>query len=918
VKQIQTALQIITGGLPFEVRAPKVENDRGYSQPWFGYFDDVAAAAKAVHSLDKQPGCGAVYVTLNPVLPDLLARCYNRLAAAKKDSSTTTDAQITGRRWMLIDVDPVRPAGVSSNDSEHQLSLDIAGAVKLQLDEWGWPEPLEADSGNGAHLLYRLDLPNDEPSKTLVHDSLKALASLFDIPGQVQVDQGVANASRISKIYGTMARKGDHIPARPHRRARIINAPADIRPVPLELLEALAAKAPKPVAPAPRTPPAPRSQSRGNDILERARKYMESVPAPVTGQNSNDALYKAGCKLVRDFELGEHDAVEILHEWASQTEAWDRAPIEKVIRNAQKHARGEPGRLANAERPSMHAPALKQEDEGEPLDWGDIEEGSASSKGKPVPTEGEDPRELYNKAKATDMGNAERLVKLAGSRLRHVPQWGWLAWDGKRWAIDEGKAREEYKRVVVPGIYQEVLEAARAQDMEMVRIKSKWGLRSEEAGRIGAALHVAKSDAALERSHLEFDQKPWLFNCQNGTIDLRTGALLPHRQEDMITRVSPVVYDPAAECPMWEEFLLTSMGGNGALCDYIQRAVGYSMTGGTEEQVMFLAVGNGQNGKSVLMNTMKAIYGDYAAETPAETLVVRKNENNNSNDLARLAGVRLVTANETEEGQRLAEARVKGMTGGDTLTARFLHKEFFEFKPQFKLWLRTNHRPVIRGSDKGIWRRLRMVPFEVVIPDAQKIQGLEDLLKAEHQGILAWAVRGCLEWQRGGLRPPKEVLVAESQYKEHEDILGAFLRERCVVNQYGSGFTFMKEIYKEYTEWCEEAGERAQTQRKVGQALSERGFKARKGAGGLYVVDGIRIVTCADGDTEDKSEQKANDVNVFGEQTANKSGVSGVGGAVSRFSKNLFFTRKENLETTPLTPLTPLRNDYENDEEVLQ
>jgi len=267
------------------------------------------------------------------------------------------------------------------------------------------------------------------------------------------------------------------------------------------------------------------------------------------------------------------------------------------------------------------------------------------------------------------------------------------------------------------------------------------------------------------------------------------------------------------------------MDGNKELIGFLQRAVGYSLTGDTSEQVLFILYGTGNNGKTTFLTTIGSLLGDYALQTPTETLLIKRNTTI-PNDIARLKGARLVTAIEAEEGRRLAEALVKQMTGGDRLAARFLHAEWFEFTPAHKIFLGTNHKPVIRGTDLAIWRRIRLVPFSVVIPEEKRDKHFAQKLLPELPGILNWALQGCLTWQREGLKTPREVQEATSAYKAEMDQLAGFLDDCCITRK--GQRVRGNELYKAYREWCERNTERAISGTRFGRRLVERGINKTK------------------------------------------------------------------------------------------
>jgi putative DNA primase/helicase len=439
----------------------------------------------------------------------------------------------------------------------------------------------------------------------------------------------------------------------------------------------------------------------------------------------------------------------------------------------------------------------------------------------------------------TDLGNAERLLAAHGDDLRFCPTWGaWLTWDGMRWAVDDLQEVARRAIAVARALYT---EAGQRTDQAERAALGAWALKCESDQRRRAMIRTAEALTAIRPQVL--DRDPWLLTTGNGTVDLRTGELLPHRRADLATKLAPVTYDPDATAPTWEAFLERIMAGNDELIGFLQRAAGYSLTGDIREQCMMILYGSGANGKTTLLETLAAMMGDYATKTPTETLLVKRGDTIPA-DVARLRGARLVTAVEAEEGQRLAESLVKQMTGGDTLTARKLYGDFFEFHPTFKLWLGSNHKPAIRGTDLAIWRRIRLVPFGVTIPEPEQDKTLPDKLRGELPGILAWAVRGCLDWQRHGLRAPAPVLAATAQYRGEQDVLGTWLDDCCVLganNQAPAGA-----LYASYRTWTDERGERTECGTVFARRLAERGFdKYRAGKGIMYI--GLGLLTSDDG-----------------------------------------------------------------------
>lgn len=428
----------------------------------------------------------------------------------------------------------------------------------------------------------------------------------------------------------------------------------------------------------------------------------------------------------------------------------------------------------------------------------------------------------------TDLGNAKRLVFHHGGDFRHCHRWNkWLIWNGKIWSIDDTGQIVRLAKESVKSIYR---EASNASD-ELREKVGKWAIRSESAGFLNSMVSLAQTEEGIPISPNELDTDPYLLNCKNGTINLRTGDLLPHNPKHFITKIIPVEYYPKAECPIWIEFLETIFNWNYDLINFIQRTIGYSLTGDASEQCLFLLHGTGANGKSTFLGTVKELLGDYAQTARFETFLLRDQERI-SNDLARMQGKRFITSIEAEGERRLSEAVIKQLTGQDTITARFLYGEYFEFPAQFKLWLACNHKPIIRGTDHAIWRRIKLIPFNVTIPENKQDKLLDKKLKAEFPGILAWAVQGCLEWQKNGLQTPDEVKAATNDYRNEMDVIQTFIDECCFVKP---GSTEVKTIsgvlYGAYKNWCEQNGEHTLDNRTFGRRMSEKGMKAGKSSG---------------------------------------------------------------------------------------
>jgi P4 family phage/plasmid primase-like protien len=379
----------------------------------------------------------------------------------------------------------------------------------------------------------------------------------------------------------------------------------------------------------------------------------------------------------------------------------------------------------------------------------------------------------------TDVGNGERLVARFGDLIRHCHLWGkWLAWDTRRWAIDAGDQMASLAKRTARRI---LAEASCIGNKKSRKAHISWNKQSECGARIELMLRRAAAEEGIPVLPGDLDQDPWLLNCLNGTIDLKTGKLRPHRRADLITKLAPVEFDSQATCPHWDQTLELFLP-DAAVRAYLQRLCGYALTGVIKDHIMPVAYGTGANGKSTILGAVLGVMGtDYAMKAPPDLLMTKHSETHPT-EPADLLGKRLVVAIETEDGRRLNETMVKELTGGDRIRARRMREDFWEFEPTHKIIMATNHKPIVRGTDLGIWRRLVLVPFTVRVEGAQAIKDMPEKLKAEYSGILAWMVRGCLDWQKNGLGAPEAVASATRTYRDEQDLMGDFLADECVID----------------------------------------------------------------------------------------------------------------------------------------
>ena len=440
-----------------------------------------------------------------------------------------------------------------------------------------------------------------------------------------------------------------------------------------------------------------------------------------------------------------------------------------------------------------------------------------------------------------DTGNADRFTDIFKDRaLYSYTNKGWYLYDGKRWVFDTlGRINDYFEQSVVvlkkQGFPMDKLEGEFLEDYEKRIKKMKTAFEKHLNYSRSNRGTVAGIKQAMYKNSIdisEFNSNDMLINLENSVYDMVSGMNIPHDASFKFTKKANVNYDESKKCPRWEQFLLEIFEGDTELIKWIQKALGYSLTGLTTEQVIFILNGNGKNGKSVFMDVVSHIFGDYRANIQPDSLMVRQSQGANS-DIARLKDARFVTTVESNDGMRFNEGLVKQLTSGDTVTARFLHANEFEFTPKFKLWMATNHRPIIRGTDKGIWRRIRLIPFTREFTDEEVDPDLTSKLLAESDGILQWMLKGLEMWQKERLGMCSKILMANKEYRQEMDVVSTFLDE-CVSNNLGKEVK-AAELYQHYKNYCAQNGFFVLTSTKFGREMDNKGYiKVRKRSGQFY------------------------------------------------------------------------------------
>lgn len=429
----------------------------------------------------------------------------------------------------------------------------------------------------------------------------------------------------------------------------------------------------------------------------------------------------------------------------------------------------------------------------------------------------------------SDVGNAERLIALYGSDIRYsFPEDKFYIWSGRHWQADNTgtiskMARTTLRRLLAEA--EEINETADEADKAVKRKVQSFVIKSENDSRIRAMIHQAKSQPEITLR--ECDSDLFLLNVGNGTLDLRTGKLMDYKKSDYITRMIDIEYDEKAECVNWLSFLDKIFMGNREMVDFVQRSIGYSLTGSEEEQCFYMLYGSGANGKTTFLNTIKMIMGDYSDTLRASSLMTRQFDDGARGDIAKLQGRRFVVTSELNDGQYFDESLLKCVTGGEAIPVRFLYGSEFALRPEFKLWMGTNEKPRIRGTDMGIWRRVRLIPFLYTFSgDERDKKYMDKFIVPELPGILNWAVQGSMKWQREGIEIPQISMSAVEEYKDEMDVVQRFIDEACLMGDIY--ISTVRNLYESFCTWCGKSGDRSVTSIKFGKKLKEKGFEQNK------------------------------------------------------------------------------------------
>jgi putative DNA primase/helicase len=440
----------------------------------------------------------------------------------------------------------------------------------------------------------------------------------------------------------------------------------------------------------------------------------------------------------------------------------------------------------------------------------------------PNPWSDEDMTDPLPAEPKTELGYARRLIHVYGSRLRYVPPWRrWLVWDGTRWAYDSTGQAPRWMKVIARRL---TTDALAIDDSDKRQAALRLARRGESSAAVSGALTLASTEHPMAVSPQDLDADPFLLNCANGTLDLRTGLLRAHDPNDLLTKVTGAAYHPDTLGPTWSKFL-DRVQPDPEMRAYLARLFGHSLEGRTVEHVLPVLHGDGANGKGTALAAILAALGDYGDAADPELLTARTFDAHPTG-VADLFGLRLAVLHESDAGRRLAEGTVKRLTGGDRVKARRMREDFWHFEPSHTFVMLTNHRPLVSGTDEGIWRRLRLVPFDVVIPADERDERLGDRLALEADAVLAWLVAGYQQWRQIGLDQPDRVTAATAEYRNESDALGRFVAERCLT---GPHFTAQSSVlFAAWQSWCGAEGEAPGTNKAFTTTLQNLGYDTRR------------------------------------------------------------------------------------------
>ena len=804
IQEVQRALStILEPGQVFEIRILEAVTDNPrYPATLAGYFKNTAESrALLIKELRRVRSALGFYITPQVCHPDLINRIYQTLKNQKRDYSTSDDT-VTRYRWLLIDSDPERISHISTANEQHEQALQHSLAIASYLRDIGFPEPLRADSGNGGHLLYPIDLPNTPEHVGLISRFLQALSERFNRDG-IKVDTTVFNPSRIWKLYGTPACKGSDTPERPHRMARILSIPDKREVASQELLESIA-------LPVAQESTHKDTSGKSNTTFDMERwlddHHIEHKPAE---------LYKGGkrwplaeCPFCHN---SDHNAIVTQSAAGALGFRCQHNSCRNTYNWQEFRSQFEPDAYSKKQ---QQGPKTDNEDSGD-----------------------DDPLDLC-RFDADDAGNGDAMYVLFKRSFLYCHARGWFTYTGRYWQHDPSAC--SVKRAAVTTLRKRRHEAVE-KDRDAI-IKCTKANDKAVNGCVNRFMTLVTVDID------EFDNDKNKLNCLNGVVDLRDGSLAPHSHQQRYTYCLAVPYEEA-DSTEWLNFLSRSVGGGGEIIDYLQELTGYSLTGHIREELIVYLHGPTRAGKGTFAEVFSALLQRPLAANVDFNSFTAKREGDVSNfDLAPLKPCRLVFASESNRGQSLNPAKIKQLTGGDPITCSFKHRDHFSYVPQFTAWMLSNWPVNGDPEDDALWGRVRVIEFPSSFLGKEDKKLKERLKSPESlKGVLWWAVQGAMRWyaREAGLVTPEAVKLATQAHRDELDYVKRWIDECCESEK--TAWTSNERVTASYLAWCKSNGvQYPKGPKSLAQSLKAKGYtpgvqkkhagKNKKGVQGLIVT----------------------------------------------------------------------------------
>ncbi len=759
-----------------------------------GWYVDMEKMSRDLVSYDRRNDVEAIYLTLNPVDPSLIARAANRIRETL-GISLTSDEDIIRRRWLPIDLDPKKKADISTTEEEFNLAVQKMSEIVNYLSSLGWSKPVIGVSGNGIGMLYPIDLPANDDG--LVKRVIEAFCKKFN-NNNIEIDGTVFNPARLWKIYGTMTRKGDNmvgipnIPDRPNRRSKILYVPDKIEVVTREQLEDLIKRI---EGEAP-----PESNKQEN-------KDEAKTEPPVDNNKNKSRKFEDKRKIVEKVLIGlKKEGIECVEKDLGDKVSWDlnRCPFNSVHHD---------GAFIRIKPNGAIIAGCQHKSCSESNRWGWKE---LRTKYDPdyiiridAPSNYESPYIL------NDLGNSERFADMFEHSLKYNTSIDrWYYWNGKMWVACEHLEEIRMAKKVPEAIMEEAneIEAITKEAAKYKENLKNWANRCGNEEKLRKMLKLAESHEYFTKSAADFYSETRYFNCQNGLYDTVDMKFLPHDKSLILTRISNVVYDPEATCPQFLNFLDIIFEGDQEMIKYVQRIMGYILTGKPIEQAWFFFFGKkGANGKSTFCNTIVNVLGEnqYAMKTDISTFLTDKKDSIPSL-VAGLAGYYFIWASEPDEGKTLSMSLIKQFTGNEPIRARFMYEDYFAYFPQGSIFILGNVELTITEKTPAAWRRVQRLPFTKSIPVEERDKDIEAKLKSETPGIFNWMLEGLKEYRElKGLNPPEKVKASVKDYEANMNTLKKFLDKSVTLGENPDDKILGTTLYNLYKDFCEDQGFKA-------------------------------------------------------------------------------------------------------------